>query len=86
MNSEKHSTLETLADFEEERRRSMHDIACGTIEAKVIPVIRTRATKGNETKENPLRWVTQYWSLGGELLAEKEEKHKQGKHINRGRR
>lgn len=75
MNSEKHSTLETLADFEEERRRSMHDIAPGTVSAEVIQVIRTTSRRGSETKERPLRWVTQYWSLEGELLAEKEDKN-----------
>ena len=50
-----------------------HDIAPGTVHAKVIPVIRTVSRRGSETKERPLRWVTQYWSLEGELLAEKED-------------
>lgn len=52
-----------------------HDIAPGTVQAEVIPVIRTISRRGSETKERPLRWVTQYWSLEGELLAEKEDEN-----------
>ena len=52
-----------------------HDIAPGTVQAEVISVIRTLSRRGSETKERPLRWVTQYWSLEGELLAEKEDEN-----------
>lgn len=44
----------------------------GVDSAKVIQVIETKAAKGNGTLEQPSRIVTQYWSLGGELLAEKD--------------
>ena len=50
-----------------------YNIATATEKACVIPVIKTVARRGNDTKENPLRYVTRYWSLNGELLAEKEE-------------
>lgn len=48
------------------------NIATGTEKANVMQVIRTVARRGSGTKESPLRYVTQYWSLDGELLAEKE--------------
>lgn len=50
-----------------------YNIATATEKACIIPVIKTVARRGSDTKENPLRYVTQYWSLDGELLAEKEE-------------
>lgn len=49
------------------------NIATGTEKACVISVIKTLARRGNNTNESPLRYVTQYWTLAGELLAEKEE-------------
>ena len=39
-------------------------------EAKVIQVIRTIVTRGAGTEEDPARFVRQYWSLKGDLLAE----------------
>lgn len=53
--------------------KSNYNIATATEKVCVIPVIKTVARRGSDTKENPLRYVTRYWSLNGELLAEKEE-------------
>lgn len=44
----------------------------GTDSARVVPVVETRALRGNGTEEDKCREVTQYWSLGGELLAEND--------------
>jgi len=44
--------------------------ARGAAGAKVIQVIETRTFVGTGTEENPNRYVTRYWSLDGELLAE----------------
>ena len=41
--------------------------------AEVIKVIHTVATRGVGTEDNPVRVVHQYWSLSGELLAEKDQ-------------
>lgn len=38
--------------------------------AKVIQVIETEITRGKGVEGDPLRGVTQYWSLEGDLLAE----------------
>lgn len=47
---------------------------------KVISVIRTKDRRGNGTEQEPTRIVTQYWTLEGELLAERDpwldEEHK----------
>ena len=40
--------------------------------AEVILVIETKCTRGAGTSANPVRLVTQYWSLDGKLLAEKD--------------
>ena len=56
-------------------------VARGTDSAKVIQVIETVAMRGDGSPENMCRWVRQYWSLEGELLAEndpcEEEKKKE---------
>lgn len=44
----------------------------GTDSARVIQVIETKALCGAGTEEDPCRWLTQYWSLEGELLAERD--------------
>lgn len=44
--------------------------ARGTDSAKVIRVIETKSIKGTGTEKDPVRVVTQYWSLNGKLLAE----------------
>jgi hypothetical protein len=44
----------------------------GTDIARVIQVIETRSCRGNGTKEDPCRVVIQYWTLNGEMLAEKD--------------
>ena len=44
----------------------------GTDSARVIEIIETRSCRGSGTQEDPCRLVVQYWSLEGELLAEKE--------------
>lgn len=41
-----------------------------TSSAKVITVIETVSVIGSGTPENPLRHMTRYWSLDGDLLAE----------------
>jgi len=46
--------------------------ARGTDSAKVIRVIETKAMKGSGTEKDPVRVLTQYWSLDGKLLAESE--------------
>ena len=39
--------------------------------AKLIQVIETTILRrGDGTKENPIRFITQYWSIDGILLAE----------------
>lgn len=39
--------------------------------AKVIQVIQTSlSSRGDGTRDNHMRRITQYWSLDGELLAE----------------
>ena len=44
-----------------------------TKKAEVIQVIRTNiATRGDGTTKSPTRFVTQYWTLDGELLFEEE--------------
>ena len=45
----------------------------GCDKAKVIRVIETRAIRGHGTTDDPTRYVIQYWSLNGKLLAEKDE-------------
>ena len=40
--------------------------------AKIIPVIKTTNTRGDGTRVNPSRVVTQYWSVDGQLLFEKD--------------
>ena len=72
----KRKAREFLEESAMECARSMHDIAPGTVSAEVIQVIRTTSRRGSETKERPLRWVTQYWSLEGELLAVKEDENR----------
>lgn len=42
-------------------------------EVKVIPVIRVKCTRGNGTEEDLSRFVNEYWSLDGQLLATKED-------------
>lgn len=44
----------------------------GTDSAKVIQVIETRSSRGKGTADDLSRQVVQYWSLEGELLAEKD--------------
>ncbi|WP_425539999.1 hypothetical protein [Microaceticoccus formicicus] len=40
--------------------------------AENVLVIRTIVTIGEGTEENPSRYCYQYWSLEGELLAERD--------------
>lgn len=39
---------------------------------KLIEVIETIITRGSGTPDNPYRSVVQYWSKGGQLLAESD--------------
>ena len=41
----------------------------GTDSAEVIQVIVTKTKVGSGTEEDPNRFVTEYWSFDGELLA-----------------
>lgn len=47
--------------------------ANGTKTAKVIQVIETKAERGLGVEKDPVREITQYWSLDGKLLAERDE-------------
>ena len=40
----------------------------GTDNAKIVKLIRTAATMGAGTEDDPVRRVYQYWSLDGKLL------------------
>lgn len=40
-----------------------------TGDVKCIPVVRTRLLSRGNGKDDPYRRLTQYWSLGGQLLA-----------------
>lgn len=40
--------------------------------AKVVQVVEVQAVVGKGTEEDPNRVITQYWSLEGELLAERD--------------
>lgn len=53
---------------EMDKRRAMR----GTDAAEVITVIRTTSLIGEGTKENPARFLYQYWDLKGELLASRD--------------
>lgn len=41
------------------------------MEAKLVQVIRTETVEGDGKKESPVHSVERYWTLEGELLAEK---------------
>ena len=47
-------------------------IVKGCISAKIEQVIVTKALMGTGTEDDKYREVTQYWSLDGMLLAEKD--------------
>ena len=44
----------------------------GCDSAQLILVIKTMATRGSGTPEDPVRTVTEYWSMAGEKLAEND--------------
>ena len=41
------------------------------MKAKLVQVIRTETVEGDWKKESPVHSVERYWTLEGELLAEK---------------
>lgn len=41
------------------------------MKAKLVQVIRTETVEGDGKKESPVHSVERYWTLEGELLAEK---------------
>ena len=41
------------------------------MKAKLVQVIRTETVEGDGKKESPVHNVERYWTLEGELLAEK---------------
>jgi len=41
------------------------------VKAKLVQVIRTETVEGDGKKESPVHSVERYWTLEGELLAEK---------------
>lgn len=47
--------------------------ANGTRSAKIIQVIETKAERGLGVEKDPVREITQYWSLEGKFLAERDE-------------
>lgn len=44
----------------------------GVESARVIPVIETKTARGSGMPDQPVRIVTEYWSLKGEKLAESD--------------
>ena len=50
------------------------------MKAKLVQVIRTETVEGDGKKESPVHSVERYWTLEGELLAEKVY---MGKHCRR---
>lgn len=42
----------------------------GTDEARLRTVIETKSLKGDGSKEDPCRFLFQYWDFNGKLLAE----------------
>ncbi len=44
----------------------------GVESARVIPVIETKTARGSGIPDQPVRIVTEYWSLKGEKLAESD--------------
>jgi hypothetical protein len=42
----------------------------GTMAAKVIQVIETKALRGEGVEGDPVRDILQYWTLDGRLIAE----------------
>ena len=57
--------------------------ANGTDSAKVIQVIETRSSRGRGTADDLSRQVVQYWSMEGELLAEKDPYTESEKYVPR---
>jgi hypothetical protein len=47
----------------------------GCEEARVIVVVETKAHRGTGDADNPHRMVTQYWTTGGDFLAERDRFH-----------
>lgn len=45
----------------------------GTKSARLITVIETKAKRGLGIEKDPVRDVTQYWDMEGNLLAERDE-------------
>ena len=44
----------------------------GVDSARVIQVIETKTARGSGTPDDPVRQVTEYWSLDGEKLAKND--------------
>lgn len=44
----------------------------GVDSAKLISVIETKSARGSGTEDQPSRIVTEYWSLDGKKLAERD--------------
>ena len=42
------------------------------MQAKVLSIIETKCSKGDGSKTNPVRTVTEYWTFDGEKLAEND--------------
>lgn len=49
----------------------------GTDSAKVIQVIETKSIRGIGSEQDLCRNVTQYWSMEGKLLAERDDCEKE---------
>lgn len=48
----------------------------GTDNAKIIKIIQTKSLIGRGTKEDPARFIYQYWDFKGNLLAENDTLYK----------
>ena len=65
---DKNNNLQLKREEEMDKRRAMR----GTDSAKAMTIIRTISLIGEGTKENPARFLYQYWDLKGNLLASRD--------------
>ena len=65
---DKNNNMQLKREEEMDKRRAMR----GTDSAKAMTIIRTISLIGEGTKENPARFLYQYWDLKGNLLASRD--------------
>lgn len=63
--------------FDEMYTEKLNDTprSLGTSRARLISVIETEAKKGFGTKDDPVRYVKQYWDTDGNFLAERDSRY-----------